>query len=232
MDKNHPDFESFAEYLNDGKLTIAGPSAFQGEPRWVPYYWSLILDGLCSCNEYEIDGTMYTIVAVEKTEREAFPELASVAEVCLYSRDDGFVCSVVPDKVRRGHIAALATIARDAGEDGHDEENAFFSAVEAFLPEDAWAALQAFMLRATRDERINEALRVVDGGAQRIRATLVFAVEIDGSIARVGEATKVIGAATHLSELIKAAVVGVTGLPPEDVNAHRVAALEPSDEEI
>lgn len=70
-------------------LRITEPGMFEGEARYVPYYWSLYLDGFTDRDDGQILG--FDITPDEKTH---FPELGKRRTVKLYQRDDGFVCEV------------------------------------------------------------------------------------------------------------------------------------------
>lgn len=66
---------------------IANPGKFQGEPRWVPYFYDLeddlqVEDGACVvCRAFQLTPE----------ERQRFPELKGVFAVVLAETDDGFV---------------------------------------------------------------------------------------------------------------------------------------------
>ncbi len=73
---------------------------------------------------------------------------------------------------RRAAPAPLALLARNARCIGDDDygsarqvgaENEFLAAVERLLPRRQWQAFERYCLKATTDERINEALRLVGG---------------------------------------------------------------------
>lgn len=68
-------------------ITITRPGKFQGEPRWVPYFYALeedqeFMDGAC---------VVYRAFQVNAEDRQRFPELKGVFAVVLAETDDGFV---------------------------------------------------------------------------------------------------------------------------------------------
>lgn len=67
--------------------TITLPGKFQGEPRWVPYFYALEDD-----DEFT-DGAAVAYRAFQLTpeERQQFPELKTTFAVVLAETDDGFV---------------------------------------------------------------------------------------------------------------------------------------------
>ena len=66
---------------------VTNPGKFQGEPRWVPYFYDLeddlqVEDGACVvCRAFQLTPE----------ERQRFPELKGVFAVVLAETDDGFV---------------------------------------------------------------------------------------------------------------------------------------------
>lgn len=77
--------EKMAEYEEDAK----GPGKFEGEARYVPFYWEVFLDGFAD----EDDGRVLKFV-VSKEDKVSFPELKSRKVVRLIEREDGFVIEV------------------------------------------------------------------------------------------------------------------------------------------
>ena len=71
--------------IADGRVT--SPGKFQGEPRWVPYFYALddelqVEDGACVvCRAFQLTPE----------ERRQFPELKTTFAVVLAETDDGFV---------------------------------------------------------------------------------------------------------------------------------------------
>lgn len=77
---------NLADYrIVNGRVT--NPGKFQGEPRWVPYFYALeedqeFMDGAC---------VVYRAFQVTPEERRQFPELKTTFAVVLAETDDGFV---------------------------------------------------------------------------------------------------------------------------------------------
>jgi hypothetical protein len=68
---------------------IRSPGKFEGEPVWAPYFWEMLLDGIA---DEEDDGEVVTF-HVTDADRAEFPELAEIAVIRMWERQDGFVCS-------------------------------------------------------------------------------------------------------------------------------------------
>ena len=68
---------------------IRSPGMFEGEARYVPYYWNLYLDGLADRDDGHVLG--FNISAEDKVH---FPELKRRRTVKLYQDDNGFICEV------------------------------------------------------------------------------------------------------------------------------------------
>lgn len=78
---------------------IQSPGKFEGEPLWVPYFWSGESDETeydddqdledSDCIEYESTST--EVYHVSDDDRAIFPELADVTTVYLWESDQGFV---------------------------------------------------------------------------------------------------------------------------------------------
>ena len=77
--------EKKAEYEEDAK----GPGKFEGENRYVPYYWSVFLDGFAD----DDDGKVLSF-NVSAEDKENFPELKRRKVIKLYEDDVGFVRDV------------------------------------------------------------------------------------------------------------------------------------------
>ena len=77
---------------------IANPGKFQGEPRWVPYFYALADD-----TQFD-DGScvVYRAFQINANERQRFPELKGVFAVVLAETDDGFVTTHTPMRARLG----------------------------------------------------------------------------------------------------------------------------------
>ncbi len=65
---------------------IRSPGKFEGEARYVPYFWDVYLNG---CADRD-DGTVLGF-DVSKEDKVRFPELKRRRTVKLIERDDGFV---------------------------------------------------------------------------------------------------------------------------------------------
>lgn len=77
-------------YEDDGRY-ITSPGKFEGEPRYVPYIWGMILNGWLTQDQ---EGDVHTFTP-EPEDIAAYPELASVARVKVWEDDIGFVHSHV-----------------------------------------------------------------------------------------------------------------------------------------
>jgi hypothetical protein len=77
-----------AEYEIDSYGIIRSPGKFEGEPRYVPYFWEAYLNGMAD----DDDGTVLTF-HVTAEDRKMFPELRGVRNVYLEESDQGFVYS-------------------------------------------------------------------------------------------------------------------------------------------
>lgn len=75
--------------IADCETMVRGPGKFEGEARYVPYFWELVLDG--SGKEL---GRGVVRVQVTPSDRELFPELRNRRSVRLVETDNGFVCEV------------------------------------------------------------------------------------------------------------------------------------------
>jgi len=83
---NKEAIEAAAGYkLNDQNM-IVSPGKFEGEARYVPYFWDLYMQGGAS----EDDGE-HLYFDVEPEDVEAFPELKGRKRVILWTSDSGFV---------------------------------------------------------------------------------------------------------------------------------------------
>jgi hypothetical protein len=77
--------EKMAEYEEDTR----GPGKFEGEARYVPYYWEIFLDGGADRD----DGKILSF-NVSAEDKENFPELKRRKVIKLYEREDGFVVEI------------------------------------------------------------------------------------------------------------------------------------------
>ena len=71
----------------EGRIT--SPGKFQGEMAYVPYFWSLYLDGCADRDDGDVLG-----FDVGRKDREMFPELKGRRTVNLIEDFDGFVREV------------------------------------------------------------------------------------------------------------------------------------------
>ena len=76
--------ESFT--IDDSKLTINDPGRFGGEPRYVPYYWDIYMDGLADRDDGKTLG--FDVSAEDVV---AYPELKNRRTVRLVQSDQGFI---------------------------------------------------------------------------------------------------------------------------------------------
>ena len=79
------DTKTIADYEADVKR----PGKFEGEARYIPYFWDMFLDGMADKD----DGRILTF-NVTKEDKTLFPELNRRKAIKLYERDDGFVVEV------------------------------------------------------------------------------------------------------------------------------------------
>ena len=68
---------------------VKGPGKFEGEARYVPYFWDAYLDGGADRDDGKVLG--FDITADDK---KLFPELKKRKTVKLIERDDGFVVEI------------------------------------------------------------------------------------------------------------------------------------------
>ena len=74
------------EYVVDDNGRIQSPGKFEGERRYVPYFWSVYLNGFAD----EDDGDVLTFV-VTWADVDMFPELHGRREIRLREDGNGFV---------------------------------------------------------------------------------------------------------------------------------------------
>jgi hypothetical protein len=77
-----------AEYEIDSRGIIRSPGKFEGEPRYVPYFYEVFMNGMAD----DDDGVVLTF-RVTAEDRKMFPELRGVRNVYLEESDQGFVYS-------------------------------------------------------------------------------------------------------------------------------------------
>jgi hypothetical protein len=68
---------------------VRRPGKFEGEARYVPYFWEAFLDGFADSDDGEVIG-----FRVSEQDKTLFPELKKRKWVRLYEREDGFVVEV------------------------------------------------------------------------------------------------------------------------------------------
>lgn len=68
---------------------VATPGKFEGEARYVPYFWELFLNGMADRDDGKVIG-----FDVRREDKEIFPELKRRRTVRLFCTDTGFVCEV------------------------------------------------------------------------------------------------------------------------------------------
>ena len=91
MAKVRPHLQSLAsiELVEQCELETNGPGKFEGEARYVPYYWEAFLAGMADRDDGKVLG--FDVSVEDKT---LFPELKRRRTVKLYQRDDGFIIEV------------------------------------------------------------------------------------------------------------------------------------------
>lgn len=65
---------------------IKTPGKFEGEPRYVPYFWDIGLNGMADTDDGETYG-----FDISDEDRARFPELKRRRVLYLFERSDGFV---------------------------------------------------------------------------------------------------------------------------------------------
>lgn len=78
-----------AKQIREYEDMVKRPGKFEGEARYIPYFWEYYLDGLAD----EDDGEILTF-HINEHDIAVFPELKDTVQVQLYEREDGFVCEV------------------------------------------------------------------------------------------------------------------------------------------
>lgn len=74
------------ESLKRHYLLVEEPGKFEGQCRYVPYYWALGLQGMADRDDGRVFG-----FDISLEDRTRFPELKKRRTVRLLERDDGFV---------------------------------------------------------------------------------------------------------------------------------------------
>jgi len=94
----------------DENDVITTPGTFEGEPRYAPSIYRVILNGLQDSRDNEY-GERRDFVLVTKEDRKAFPELNEVYAVEIYISKSGFCYSVPYTEAEyRAEIEALQNI--------------------------------------------------------------------------------------------------------------------------
>jgi len=81
--------EDFADNFTVENGIIRDPGQFQGQCRYVPYYWDLYMQGVADRDNGRILG-----FDISPKDRKIFPELKRRRTVKLIKDDQGFVCEV------------------------------------------------------------------------------------------------------------------------------------------
>ena len=76
-------------YTYNDHLVITDLGKFEGEPRYVPHFWEVFLDGFV-----DTDDGQYLRFRVTDEDKIQFPELSTHHWVTLLETDQGFVVVV------------------------------------------------------------------------------------------------------------------------------------------
>ena len=72
----------------DSSLTIRNPGRFEGEARYVPHFWAVVLDG-------QADETAKgASIQVTPEDKLRFPELKRRQRIVLHQQENGFIVQV------------------------------------------------------------------------------------------------------------------------------------------
>lgn len=77
------------QFRTDSRGRIIAPGKFEGEMRYVPYYWEAFLNGMADRD----DGRVLEF-DVTPEDKALFPELKRRRTVRLIETDTGFVCEI------------------------------------------------------------------------------------------------------------------------------------------
>lgn len=77
------------ETIRECEEAVKGPGKFEGEARYIPYFYDAYLDGLADEDDDDV-----LVFQVSPEDTALFPELKQRSHVRFYVRDDGFVCEV------------------------------------------------------------------------------------------------------------------------------------------
>jgi len=72
--------------IKDYEEIVKGPGKFEGEARYVPYYWEMYLAGFA-----DDDNGRVLSFTVTREDKGIFPELKRRKTIKLYERENGFV---------------------------------------------------------------------------------------------------------------------------------------------
>lgn len=92
---------------------ITRPGKFEGEPRWVEYFYDLAQNGEQDEEIVSKDGTYYNVFKHLTDEYDSFPELKGLYCVAIYQREDGFACHHIFTSAR-DYIAWVKELVPDA----------------------------------------------------------------------------------------------------------------------
>ncbi len=72
---------------------IVSPGKFEGEPKYTPYFWDMVLHGGSDDTIGPIERWTYDIFEITEQDQENFPDLNDVKIVSITSDEYGFVYS-------------------------------------------------------------------------------------------------------------------------------------------
>jgi hypothetical protein len=85
------------EVRKDYLEQVSHPGKFEREEIYAPYFYEQLLDG-CA-DDYDVDGTLYSVMVVTDEDKELFPELSNVfAVLCHESAQGFFYCETLDSK--------------------------------------------------------------------------------------------------------------------------------------
>jgi len=80
---------AYLDYKVDSRGMITSPGKFEGQCRYVPYFWDVFLDGFADAD----DGKVLSFY-VTAEDKKMFPELRRRKAVKLVETDQGFVVEI------------------------------------------------------------------------------------------------------------------------------------------
>ena len=114
------EFDPTYGYDVDESNIIRSPGKFEGEPRYVPYFFDAELNGAPD-DELDDSGTLVTVFKITEEDVGLYPELANNVDrfICLWESDDGFAYHDIISRDGLGiYIADIESRAdSDNGED-------------------------------------------------------------------------------------------------------------------